>query len=88
MADVEISSSCVYMLGVNSVWLRMAVAVRCGILGGVVPLGLCCCWPWGKGVMLRCAGFVHLVSVGEYQADQKIVVIGGSKLVLNSIRGH
>ena len=43
--------------------------MRCGILGGFFLLGTAVVGDGGKLFEWRCASFVYLVSVGQYQAD-------------------
>jgi hypothetical protein len=68
------------------VYCMIVVNERCGILGGVVLLGLCCC-RWGRGgssggVQVFCAPRI----CGRNQVDQNSVY-GDSECVLNSIGG-
>ena len=52
----------------------IVVNERCGILGGVVLLGLCCC-RWGEGVEWRCAGLCTSF-LWEKSGRSKIVCVG------------
>ena len=57
-------------------YCMIAVNDRCGILGGVVLLGLCCC-RWGEGVEWRCAGFLCTLYVWCWRTLEQAVLLVG-----------
>ena len=61
-----------------------AVDERCGVLGGIILLGLCCC-QWEEGRVAVCRFLCAPRICGRNQVDQN-GAYGVSKRVLNSIQ--
>ena len=73
-ADVEISSSSLTR-EVLTVYSMTAMDERCGVLGGIVLLGLCFC-QWGR-VEWRCAGFLCSSYVWCWRILEQVVLFVG-----------